>query len=258
MTDKQPVRGEMPLPAARLVTGVFALLGFTLLSEARDIRVAVVSDGPVSRQVFSVEAIEREIANVAGPGSRILLPPDKRFTGDWSLEGAARVFDRALADRDVDLVIAMGVLTSQHASRLKVLSKPVIAALVIDPILQEFPLVEGRSGRRNFTYVADFQSVAQEVRSFHEIVGFRHMVAVVDASLLEALPRIAVKASEAATELNVRISLATATDDVAEVLAKLPEGIDAVYVTPLRFNEAQQRELAQALIARRLPSFSVV
>jgi outer membrane protein len=248
----------MPLPAARLVTGVFALLGFTLLAEARDVRVAVVSDGPISRQIFSVEAIEREIANVAGPGSRILLPPDKRFTGDWSLDGAARVFDRALADRDVDLVIAMGVLTSQHASRLKALSKPVIAAIVIDPILQEFPLVEGRSGRRNFTYVADFQSVAQEVRSFHEIVGFRHMAAVVDSSLLEALPRIAVKASEAATELNVRISLATATGDVAEVLAKLPEGIDAVYVTPLRFNEAQQRELAQALIARRLPSFSVV
>jgi outer membrane protein len=258
MPDKQQVRGEMPLLAARLVTGVLALLGSTLGAEARDVRVAVVSDGPVSRQIFSVEAIEREIANVAGPGSRILLPADKRFTGDWSLEGAARVFDRALADRDVDLVIAMGVLTSQHASRLKAPSKPVIAAIVIDPILQEFPLVEGRSGRRNFTYVADFQSVAQEVRSFHEIVGFRHMVAMVDSSLLEALPRIAVKASEAATELNVRISLATATDDVAEVLAKLPEGIDAVYVTPLRFNEAQQRELAQALIARRLPSFSVV
>jgi outer membrane protein len=258
MPDKQQVRGEMPLLAARLVAGVIALVGFALMAEARDVRVAVVSDGPVSRQIFSVEAIEREIANVAGPGSRILLPPDKRFTGDWSLEGAARVFDRALADRDVDLVIAMGVLTSQHASRLEVLSKPVIAAMVIDPILQEFPLVEGRSGRRNFTYVADFQSVAQEVRAFHEIVGFRHMVALVDASLLEALPRIALKASEAATELKVRISLATTTDDVAEVLARLPAGIDAVYVTPLRFNEAQQRELAQALIARRLPSFSVV
>ena len=69
MTDKQPVRGEMPLPAARLVTGVFALLGFALLAEARDVRVAVVSDGPVSRQVFS-----------AGPGSHRVLPDGSSFS----------------------------------------------------------------------------------------------------------------------------------------------------------------------------------
>ena len=250
----------MPLLAARLcnVARVLALLLVAGHAGAADIRVAVVADGPVSRQIFSVEAIERELVNVAAPGINILLPTDKRFTGDWSLEGAARAFDLALADRDVDLVITLGVLTSQQASRRTVLSKPVIATVVIDPILQEFPLREGRSGRHNFAYVADFQSVAQEVRAFHEIVGFRHMAAIVDTSLLEALPRIAVKATEAASELKVNISLVRAGDDVGAVLAKLPTGIDAVYVTPLRFNEAQQRELAQALISRRLPSFSVV
>src|SRR6185295_14665129 len=46
--------------------------------------------------------------------------------------------------------------------------------------------------------------------------------------------------------------------DVNTVLANLPEGVDAVYVTPLRFTEPQLRELAQGLVSRRLPSFSVV
>ena len=45
------------------------------------------------------QVIEREIANVAGADTQIVLPADKRFAGDWSLEGAAAALDRALADR---------------------------------------------------------------------------------------------------------------------------------------------------------------
>ena len=215
-------------------------------------------DGPARREIFSVAAIEREIVNVADPNTHILMSPQKRFTGDWSLPGAATALDRALADSEVDLVITLGILASQQAAMRSSLPKPVIAPLVIDPILQDYPLVEGHSGRHNFAYVADFQSVANEVRAFHEIVGFRNLAAVAEASLLDALPRLASKAVDLASELKIRISVVSAGDDVNEVLSRLPQGTDAVYVTPLRFSEAQQRELAQALIARKLPSFSVV
>ncbi len=136
--------------------------------------------------------------------------------------------------------------------------KPVIAPLVIDPVLQGFPLVEGRSARHNFAYVADFHSVANEVRAFHEIVGFKYMVALVNDALLAALPALTTKAPELATELKVRIGIVRAGDEVSALLASIPDGVDAVYVTPLRFSEAQLRELAQGLEARKLPTFSVV
>src|SRR6185295_7565454 len=178
--------------------------------------------------------------------------------GDWSLEGANAALDRALADRNVDIVITIGILTSQQAARRASLPKPVIAPLVIDPILQAYPLTEGRSGRKNFAYVADFQSVANEVRAFHEIVGFRNLVALVDDSLIVALPQLAGKATELAAALNVRIGIVRVGADVGAALASIPEGVDAVYVTPLRFNDSQVRELARGLAARKLPSFSVV
>jgi len=225
---------------------------------SRDMRVAVVKDGPALRQVLSVASLQREIGNVAAPDVRIQLSEDERYTADWSLAGASAALDRALSDKDVDVVITLGVLSSQQAARRASLPKPVIAALAIDPILQDYPLAEGRSGRHNFAYVADFQSVANEVRSFHEITGFTNLAAVVDESLLDALPRITTKASELATLLKVRITLVRAGADVNTVLANLPEGVDAVYVTPLRFTEPQLRELAQGLVSRRLPSFSVV
>ena len=237
--------------------GTLALSLLSLCVQARDIRVAVVSDGTAARVKLTPEVLEREIVNVAGPGFNIVLPPDKRFAGDYSLDGATAVFDRALADPDVDVVVTLGILTSQQAARRTSLPKPVIAPLVIDPILQGYPLKEGRSGRHNFTYVADFQSVATEVRAFHEIVGFKYMVALVDDSLLAALPALAGKATELAKVLNVRIELVRVNSDVQAALASIPAGVDAVYVTPLRFNDVQGRELARGLAQRKLPSFSV-
>lgn len=236
----------------------FALLASALSVEARDIRVAVVTDGPAVRQVHSVAAIEREIVNIASPDTRILMPAEKRFTGDWSLEGAAAAFERALSDRDVDLVITLGILSSQHAARRATLPKPVIAPRVIDSVLQGFPLVAGRSGRHNFAYVADFHSVANEVRAFHDSVGFRTMAVLVDSALLDSLPQLSTKADDLAAALGIGITLVRTGDDVGSALAQLPDGVDAVYVTPLRFSEPQLRELAQALAERTLPSFSVV
>src|SRR5689334_1654335 len=243
---------------SRRIAAVLVLIAWVPFAAAREVRVAIVTDGNAGRQVFSAEAIEKEIANVASADTTIVLPPESRFAGDWSLEGANAALDRALADRNVDIVITIGILTSQQAARRATLPKPVIAPLVIDPILQGYPLTEGRSGRRNFAYVADFQSVANEVRAFHEITGFRNMVALVDDSLIVALPQLAGKATELAAALNVRIGIVRVGADVNAALASIPDGVDAVYVTPLRFDESQLRELAQGLVARRLPSFSVV
>jgi len=247
----------MTLRLRRLVAApaMFLLLG---TSQAREIRVAVVTDGNAGRSVFSAAAIEREIANVAGADTQIVLPADKRFVGDWSLPGAEAALDRALADREVDVVLTLGILSSQQAARRVTLGKPVIAPLVIDPILQDYPIVEGRSARHNFTYVADFQSVANEVRAFHDIVGFKYVVALVDQSLLAALPALSTKATDLAVALNVRIGIVRVGDDVNAALASIPEGVDAVYVTPLRFNDSQVRELARGLAQRKLATFSVV
>jgi outer membrane protein len=227
-------------------------------AQAREIRVAVVTDGTAGRMVFSAASIEKELVNVAAPDTQILLPESKRFAGDWSLAGAGAALDRALADRDVDVVLTIGILASQQAARRKSLPKPVIAPLVIDPVLQDFPLVEGRSARHNFTYVADFHSVANEVRAFHQITGFKYVVALVDDSLLAALPALSTKAPELAAQLNVRIGIVRVGDDVNAALASIPAGVDAAYVTPLRFSDAQVRELARGLQARKLSSFSVV
>jgi outer membrane protein len=248
-----------------LMTVAVLLIGASLPGPARaqpaapSVRIAVVSDGPAGRELFPPEVIEREALNVLGTDLRLTLPQNKRFAGDRTREGVNAALDRALADREVDIVLALGILGSHEAAQRAVLAKPVIAAAVIDPILQHFPLAQGTSGRRNFAYVADFQSVGNEVTMFHRIVGFRHLAALVDEALMNAMPELATKAEELSRSMNVRITIVRTNTSAAAALAGIPADADAVYVTGLLgFRDEDVSELARGLSARRLPSFSIL
>jgi outer membrane protein TolC/ABC-type uncharacterized transport system substrate-binding protein len=228
-------------------------------AQANPVRVAVVTDGPTGRQIFPPDVIEREARNVLGADYPLVLPPNKQFAGDWTRGGVNTALDRALNDREVDVVITLGLLASHEVAHRATLPKPAIAALVIDPVLQGFPLKQGTSGRHNLAYVADFQSVGNEVDLFHKVVGFKHLTALVDEALLNAMPELATKADELARAMNVRITVVRTRTDVGAALAAIPADSDAVYVTGLlSFRDEDIRELARGLAARRLPSFSVL
>jgi outer membrane protein len=237
---------------------IAALLASTsCFADMPRVRVGVITDGPTDRDMFPVETIAGEVPNVIATQLQIEFPRDKRHSGDWSRSGVDAALDRALADPQIDVVLALGVLASHQAARRTHLTKPVIAPVVADPMLQGFPLTGGNSGRANFAYIADFEGVSDNVRTFHEVVGFRHLAALVDESLLRSVPQLQTKADAIAAAMSVRISIVSTSNDAAEVLSKLPADADAVYVTGLqRFSAGELRELTTGLVARRLPSFS--
>jgi outer membrane protein len=249
-------RSFLNAPLARLLS-IAVLLAHGAWVEAQALRVAIVSDGPTDRQVLSPDALARAVAEIGAVERPISLPVDKRFVGDWSLAGIDAALDRALRDPAVDVVVTLGTLASHEAAQRTAPPKPIIAPLVIDPMLQGFPLRDGTSGRHNFTYAADFQSVGADVVMFQRILGFTHLAVVVDDALLKALPSLNDKAAEVARALGVRITLVAAAGDAAAALEALPPDADAVFVTGLlRFDEDELGALARGLAARRLPSFS--
>lgn len=234
-----------------ITTGAFA--------QSASTRVALVSDGPADRDIFSAAVLEHALRNVIAGDRAIVLQSAQRFTGDWTLEGVSAALQRALDDKQIDVVVTLGVLGSDVAARLPRPGKPVIAAMTIDPLLQKFPLVDGVSARRNFTYVADFTRVEDDVAAFHRVIGFKHLVAIADESLLRALPQLDSKVEPLARSLGIRVTLIPTGADAAATLAAIPSDADAVFVGGLlRFDDAQIGAIAQGLIARRLPSFSMV
>jgi outer membrane protein len=245
----------------RVGTALTALLLATAAAYAQPahMNVAVVTDGPTDRRILAVDMMRRAVADTVGASLDIEFPDDKMFVGDWSMNGVDAAIDKAMADRDVDVVLTLGILASHQAAHRATLPKPVIAPLVIDPELQGFPLKNGTSGRANFAYAADFHGIGNDVRAFQKIVGFKHLVALVDEALLDALPELHDKAADLAKELNTSITILRTSDNADAVLAAIPADADAVYVSGLlRFSDAELHDLALGIEARRLPSFSAI
>jgi len=244
-------------PIARTL-GISILLSVTVPALARQVHVGVLIDGPALREDISADALESAAAEVYGDGLRLTVAPQARLNGDWSASALNAALDRLEADPQVDVVVTLGFAASHLVAHRSKLPKPTIAASVLDPVLQTFPIKSGASGRHNFTYVTTFNRVQDQVRTFHRIIGFSHLVVLADPLALEVVRELKIKATELEAATGATIVLRPA-NNLTDSLAALPPGTDAVYVAPLmRLSGDDIRSLADQLAQRKLPTFSLL
>jgi outer membrane protein len=234
------------------------LLSVTAPVSARQVHVGVLIDGPAAREDISADALEHAAAEVYGDDLTLTIARQARLNGDWSVSALNAALDRLEADPQVDVVVTLGFSASHLVAHRSKLPKPTIAASVLDPVLQTFPIKSGTSGRHNFTYVTTFNRVEDQVRTFHRIIGFSHMVVLADPLSLEVVRELKIKATELEAATGATIVLRPA-NNLSDSLAALPPGTDAVYVAPLmRLSGDDIRSLADQLAQRKLPTFSLL
>jgi outer membrane protein len=238
--------------------GIVVLLSIAAPLQAREVRVGVLIDGPLAREAISADALEQAAKAVYADGLTLTVAPQGRLDGNWNVSRLNAALDRLEADPQVDVVVTLGFAASHLVAHRARLPKPTIAASVLDPVLQTLPLKGGTSGRRNFTYVTTLNRVDDQVETFHRIIGFSHLVVLVDPLALQVVPELKIKATELEAATGAAMALHSA-GNLPEALAGLPPDTDAVYVTPLtRLSDADLRTLASQLVQRRLPSFSLL
>ena len=223
------------------------------------VRIAIVLDGPIKREILPLVQIKKEIKDLTLGEFNVVFPEDKLRHGNWEVEGIRKALSDLLNDPDVDLIIANGLVASHEAGQIKNLSKPIIAPIVADHILQELPYDDGRSGKDNYVYISDNQTVEEDLRQFYQLIKFNHLVITVDQLFLEALPQLRDGTYSIQKELGFKISMQSVIDSPSETVDNMADDVDAVYVPPLfRFGEADFKNFAQRLIARKIPSFSIL
>ena len=125
--------------------GVGALLLLSPLNAADlpVVTIGIVIDGPWERNDEILTQFQHEILEITRGEFDVRFPREKLIQADWTQPGVRSALDRLLADREVDLVVASGVLASSDACRRGALPKPVIAPFVLDPAVQGIPVREG-------------------------------------------------------------------------------------------------------------------
>jgi outer membrane protein TolC len=233
-----------------LVCGVAA----SLPAQSAAPRVALVLDQQTAGSEPQVAAFQREIQGFFHPGEITLLPP---VAGDGTGAGVTRVLQAAMRDSSAAVVVALGPIGSHLLAHAPERRKPAIAATIIDATWQGTPRKDGASGVRNLAYVDETYALSGTIADFRRIIPFRRMAILLDPELLRAVPGLDSNARALVRSAGADAEVVPARGTADQILAALPGGIDAVYLTVYpALSQAEMARLITGLAARRLPTLS--
>ena len=241
----------------RAVAVAALVFAMPLAAQEPVVRIGIVVDGPWDHNDMVRELTVTEIKALTDGEFEVRFPDEAYVIGDWTYEKARANIRRLLDDPDVDLVLTWGLLSSHAICCFGNLPKPVIAPVVLDPLLQGLPYENGRSGVSNLNYVSLPDTLKRQLEVFRGIVPFDHVAIVTNGSLLETIPEIIERTALNIAGTGVGFEYVAATESADEVLSALSDDVEAVYVWPLfQFSDEEYRKLIEGFIARKLPSFS--
>ncbi len=220
--------------------------------------VGVVVDGNPIHVKSLLDAIEKQVIKLVGDGVEVSFADDKLLSGDFDAAKIKGALDQLLADPEIELVYALGMLASADASRRPRLAKPVIAPLVIDRKIQGMPFEKGASGRANLSYIDWSWSVERDLELFKEVTGCERVVFVASEYLAAALPGVRVRAAATAKRLGIELTVVGVSGSVEQALAALPDDTTAVYIGPLEeFSPAANQRFVASLNKRKIATFAM-
>ncbi|MFQ5936911.1 MAG: TolC family protein [Acidiferrobacterales bacterium] len=227
------------------------------------VRIGTVADGPQGRVVGGTAGvraqIQQEILGLTRGEFDVRFPKKKQLTADWSIRKVQRAIERLLADPEVDIVIALGVLSSQQLAQRPHFPKPAIASVIVDREIQGLPYKDGASGVKNLNYITFPGDIRRDLKRFRELVSFKTLGLFYQSIMIEAIPELQVRAARAAGAVGADIRFIPVELSAEEALAALPNEVDAIYLPPLpRLPEKEFKRLIQGIIKRGLPSFALL
>jgi len=220
----------------------------------KTISIGLVIDGPWGEENEMLKSIKREILELTTGEFDVQF---KTLQADWTISEIRKAIDQLLDDREVDLIITLGSISSNEVCQRTEFSKPVIAPYIIDATFQKLPIKDGKSGVENLNYISVPATFQRDMQIFKDIVAFKKMVVLINQYLFDAFPGLNQCCKGTLEELDLDVEIIGIERSIRGALDELPQDVEAVYILPLpHFSDDQYQKLADALIDRKLPSFA--
>jgi outer membrane protein TolC/ABC-type uncharacterized transport system substrate-binding protein len=222
------------------------------------VRIGIVLDGDYELNEAYLSFFLNEILELTRGEFDVQFREDKLILADWTAKGVKAAMDRLLADPQVDLVIAMGVIASHDVATRGSLPKPVIAPWVLDAELMGFPYKDGTSGVKNLNYVNIPERMRKDVQAFLEVVKFKKLAYFINYHYLEAVPELKTRGRDLLKGIGIDFQAIGMGETIDKALSELSPDVEAVIIGPLtQMPRTEFVRLVDELIKRKLPSFSV-
>lgn len=224
------------------------------------IRIGIVLDEPSDYQERAIVALAQELDELGGSEFIFDIASSRRLMGRGERSSIRAAISSLMQRSDVDLIICLGPIGSDTALTVRK-TKPVIAAAVISPELQNFPATaEGTSGVENLHYLGVNVDLAAALKRFQASTGAKKLAVVVEDSTLQGLAAVA-QSLESVIASNKNGSVIVGVDYASDERLRdlLPSDVEAVFMLPQLARTNEQRALQiDDVLSRGLPSLSTM
>ncbi len=136
---------------------------------------------------------------------------------------------------------------------------PTFGIGVVDPVIQGLPIVEGKSGIPNFTYIWETSGLETTLLAFKQLIRFQHLAILANPGtpVFTNTDSGDETMSALAAKLDSDIQTIEVGTDLVKSIEQLNKDVDAVYISDIGMrSEDEIQQLADWLIERKLPSFA--
>ena len=176
----------------------------------------------------------------------------------WNRNLAQKQLNELLENKEIDMIIAIGLLIADIASKTPSLNKPVIAPSIFD---HEHYFTNKESNtifkKTNFNYFIPPYSIDSDLKKFQEITKFKHLAIIIDEKLAESMPATIPFLKDKVSALNVKTTMLLFNNSVPNIINEINNDIDAVYLTGIWSSADLFDELISNLNKKSLPTFSL-
>jgi len=223
--------------------------------------IAVVRDGPSPVFDAKLKLIKYELSQLVPDATRYDFVEKTAYTGNWTLEGAVQSLEAALQDKDVDIVVTLGLIsTSVAASPELELNKPVVSAhMQTTDIFGVEVNDNGSAAKKNFSFILLPDGLADDLKTFHDMMRFNRTSILVDSATYQALSGRAREVQRSLQSLPFRVSFlpASGSPDTIAANAKSVSPRGVVLGPMMRIAPEEKDRIIAALNKRGVATFSL-
>ena len=242
-----------------LLKSILPLFLFISITTNAATNIAILVDGKSEFYDEIIALYQQEIIELTEGEFEIKFSTHVPSNGGWTYKNIQNKYSGLQASQNIDVVLALGLVSSLVATYDPAPKKPTFAPYVIDADFPGIPREGLASGVPNLSYLAEEIAFESDLRQFQSMTDFKHMAVLIDESIFAAIKDLPLAVQELTSQLGARASFILQNKDNQDLLSVLPDDADAVIITALpRLDNQALQNLIDGLNGRKIPSYSVV
>lgn len=226
---------------------------------AKVITIGTVSDGVVEHGSWSPALFKSELLALTQADFDVRFPADKQLDGGWSAKQIEAAHKQLQADPEVDMVLAVGYVSSAIAVQQRPLRKPTFAPFIMDAQLLGLPDTKVGSGIPNLNYLSSGANFVRDLQVMNSVSPCRNIAVFLGQADMDAQPGLIGRAHDVTAAAGVALQFIALRGPQDNPAQRLPDDVDCVVISGQgQMTTAALKEVIETLIEKRLPSYSLL